>query len=64
VPKHNVLKICRGNEVKLQTLLTSALRGGKSSASNSGRFIPAETVSDTQWTGCWMVSAALFIVSY
>jgi hypothetical protein len=43
-----------GVEVQLQVLLTSALDGGKLSASISGRFTTRESAPSTLWIGGWV----------
>jgi hypothetical protein len=40
--------------VWIHIFLTSALVGGKWSASRSGRFTPGERAPDTHWIGGWV----------
>jgi hypothetical protein len=48
------MKAYWGVEVWLHAFLTSALDGGKLSASRSGRFTPRERAPDTHWIGDWV----------
>jgi hypothetical protein len=41
-------------DVYIHTFLTSALAGGKWSASRPGRFTPGETAAGTHWIGGWV----------
>jgi hypothetical protein len=52
--KHHVMKAYWGVEVYLYSFLTSALDGGKWSASRPGRFTAREKASGTHRIGGWV----------
>jgi hypothetical protein len=48
------MKAYGGVDVYIHIFLTSALVGGKWSASRPGHFIPGERASGTHWIGGWV----------